>query len=102
MSEETKSSNPYAIYTKTWVILLVITVLMLASEAFKLPHLLLVLYLVGFMLVKAAMIGGNFMHLRHESRQLVFIVAAGILVTSLIFVLFTSPEAASIAHKSLP
>jgi caa(3)-type oxidase subunit IV len=101
MTEHAKES-PYAIYVKTWVILLVITVLMLASEAFHFPRLLLVVYLVAFMLVKAAMIGGNFMHLRHENRTLVIIVAAGILVTSLIFVLFTTGDTLSIAHKSLP
>ena len=36
------------------------------------------------MMVKAVMIGGNFMHLRYEKRNLAFMVAAGILVTSLI------------------
>jgi cytochrome c oxidase subunit IV len=98
---EPAAQNPYAIYFRTWWILLIITGAMLASEAFHMPRLLLVVYLLAFMLVKAAMIGGNFMHLRHERTNLVVLVAVGLLVTSLIFVLFTSPEAASIAQKSI-
>ena len=101
MTENAKS-NPYGIYVKTWVLLLIITVAMLASETFHFPRLLLVIYLVAFMMVKATMIGWNFMHLSHEKLNLVFIVAAGILVTSLIFVAFTTPETMSIAAKSLP
>jgi cytochrome c oxidase subunit IV len=99
---EPAQGNPYAIYVKTWAILLVITVAMLASEALHFSRIFLLVYLLVFMLVKASMIGGFFMHLRHEKGNLVFIVAAGLLVTSLIFVLFTTPEAASIAEKSLP
>jgi len=98
---EPAAQNPYGVYVKTWAILLVITVAMLASEAFHFPRFLLIVYLLAFMLVKAAMIGGNFMHLRHERKNLVIMVAVGLLVTSLIFVLFTSPEAASIAAKTV-
>ena|SRR5215472_11332964 len=95
------SHNPYAIYVKTWILLLIVTVAMLASESFHMPRIFLALYLLIFMLVKAAMIGGNFMHLRYEKANLVFIVAAGILVTSLIFVLFTTPDTQSIFSKTL-
>jgi cytochrome c oxidase subunit IV len=101
MSEPTARS-PYSIYVKTWVLLLFITVAMLASESFHMPRIFLIIYLLGFMAVKAAMIGGNFMHLRHEKANLVAIVVLGIVVTSLIFVLFTTPEAHSIVAKSLP
>ena len=71
------SGNPYKIYWKTWAILLVITVAMLAAEAFHMPRLVLVLFLLAFMAVKAAMIGGNFMHLRFEKTNLAVMVAVG-------------------------
>ena len=51
-------------------------------------------------MVKAVMIGGNFMHLRYERRNLAFMVAAGILVTSLILFLFIRPEARHVLEHS--
>jgi cytochrome c oxidase subunit IV len=93
MSETTSGANPYGIYWKTWGILLVITVAMLAAEAFHMPRIFLLLFLLAFMMVKAAMIGGNFMHLRFERRNLTWMVALGILVTSLILYIGITPEA---------
>jgi cytochrome c oxidase subunit IV len=62
-----------------------------------------VLFLLVFMLVKATMIGGNFMHLRYEQRNLAFIVAAGLLVTSAILFAFITPESLSVrARRSEP
>jgi len=92
MSEGAVHRNPYRIYWVTWGILLVITVAMLSAEKLHMPRWFLVLFLVAFMMVKATMIGGNFMHLRYEHRQLAFMVASGILVTSLILFFFISPE----------
>ena len=89
MSEgATAHGSTYKIYWVTWGILLVITVAMLAAEKFHLPRVFLVLFLVVFMLVKATMITGNFMHLRYEQRNLAFIVALGLLVTSAILFSF--------------
>jgi caa(3)-type oxidase subunit IV len=104
MSEgATTRGSPYKIYWVTWGILLVITVAMLAAEKFHLPRLFLVLFLVVFMLVKATMITGNFMHLRYEQRNLAFIVAAGLLVTSAILFSFITPESISVrARRSEP
>jgi cytochrome c oxidase subunit IV len=99
MSEE-HGANPYRIYWVTWAILLVITVAMLAAESFHLPRLFLIVFLLAFMMVKASMIGGNFMHLRFERSNLSVMVGAGILVTSLILYLFTQPEAASVHQKN--
>ena len=49
------------------------------------------------------MIGGNFMHLRYEQRNLAFIVAAGLLVTSAILFSFITPESFSVkARQSAP
>ena len=100
MSESaTAHGSPYRIYWVTWGILLVITVAMLAAERFHLPRLFLVLFLVVFMLVKATMITGNFMHLRYEQRNLAFIVGAGLLVTSAILFSFITPESFSVKAR---
>jgi len=87
------TANPYSVYWVTWAILLVITVAMLAAESLHLPRWFLVVFLLLFMSVKAVMIGGNFMHLRYERRNLAIMVASGIIVTSLILFFFTRPEA---------
>jgi caa(3)-type oxidase subunit IV len=100
MSEQAKD-NPYRIYWITWAILLVITVLMLASEKFHMPRWFLVVFLVAFMMVKAAMIGGNFMHLRFERGNMTVMVAGGILVTSLILFAFITPESWSVLARSI-
>ena len=86
------SEHPYRVYWVTWVILLLITVAMLAAESFHMPRWFLVVFLLAFMMVKAVMIGGNFMHLRYERRNLSFMVASGILVTSLILYGFITRE----------
>ena len=102
MSETAPGANPYKIYWVTWAILLVITVSMLAAEALHLPRLFLVLFLVAFMMVKAAMIGGNFMHLRFERGNLSVMVAVGILLTSLILYTFITPESWHVKATSAP
>ena len=102
MSDDTThGSNPYRVYYVTWVILLIITVLMLAAERFHMPRIVLVVFLLVFMAVKAAMIGGNFMHLRFEKRNLAFMVTAGIVVTSLILYFFITPEARHVLQHSV-
>jgi caa(3)-type oxidase subunit IV len=99
MAEEAQRS-PYRIYLVTWAILLVITVAMLGAEAFHLPRWFLVVFLLAFMSVKAAMIGGNFMHLRYENRRITVMVAAGILVTSMILLAFLIPETRSVRART--
>jgi cytochrome c oxidase subunit IV len=95
-----RSDSPYKIYWITWVILLVITVAMLLAERFHLPRLFLVLFLLAFMAVKAVMIAGNFMHLRFEKANLAVMVAAGIVVTSLILFVYITPETANVLAKT--
>ena len=97
MSEAT--GNPYRIYRITWVVLLIITMAMLAAEMFHLPRWFLIVFLVCFMMVKAVMIAGNFMHLRFERPSLAVVVASGILVTSLILFSFISREAHHVARS---
>jgi cytochrome c oxidase subunit IV len=97
----TETSKPYRVYWVTWAALLVITVSMLAAELLHLPRWFLVAFLLCFMMVKALMIGGNFMHLRYEKANLAIMVFAGIMVTSLILLAFITPESISVLHRSL-
>ena len=96
MSEATHGKSPYGAYWVSWAILLTITVGMLVAESLDLPRWFLILFLLSFMMVKAVMIGANFMHLRYEKRNLGFMVAAGILVTSLILYVFVAQESAHV------
>src|SRR6188768_791080 len=100
MTDTTHGGNPYKIYWVTWGILLVITVAMLAAEKLHMPRWFLLLFLLGFMMVKAVMIAGNFMHLKFEKRNLAVIVAVGLIVTSLILFAFITPEANHIFEKT--
>ena len=102
MSETAKTQSPYRIYVVTWAILLVITVAMLMAERFNMPRSFLVLFLVAFMMVKAVMIAGNFMHLKFESHALWYIVGGGLLVTSLILFVFLVPETVNVLQRSSP
>jgi caa(3)-type oxidase subunit IV len=95
------SANPYRIYWITWAVLLVITVAMLAAEAMHMPKWFLIAFLLTFMMVKAVMIAGNFMHLRYERRNLAVMVGAGILVTSLILFAFISRESRHVLELSV-
>jgi|SRR4051812_4625556 caa(3)-type oxidase subunit IV len=97
---DTTHGKPYRIYLVTWAVLLVITVLMLAAEKFDMPRWFLVLFLLAFMAVKAVMIAGNFMHLKFEKKNLAFIVAVGLVVTSLILYSFITPESQHIFEKT--
>jgi caa(3)-type oxidase subunit IV len=99
MGDQTQT-NPYRIYLVTWAILLVITVAMLAAESFHMPRWFLVVFLLAFMSVKAAMIGGNFMHLRYEHRRITVMVATGILATSLVLLAFLVPETHNVRART--
>jgi cytochrome c oxidase subunit IV len=98
MSEH--AQHPYRVYWITWGVLLVITVLMLLSESVHMARWVMVPFLVAFMMLKAVMIGGNFMHLRFERKNLAFMVFAGIMVTSLILFTYIVPETANIYTRS--
>jgi cytochrome c oxidase subunit IV len=95
------SKNPYRIYWITWAMLLVITVAMLGAEMFHMPRIVLVVFLLAFMMVKAVMIGGNFMHLRFEKSNLGIMVFCGIMITTLILFCYITPEAKSVLEKTL-
>ena len=93
--------NPYRIYWITWVFLLIVTVCMLGAEAFHMPRWFLVPFLLSFMMLKAVMIGGNFMHLRFEKSNLGLMVFAGIMVTTLILFLYITPESHHVLDRTI-
>jgi cytochrome c oxidase subunit IV len=98
---DTGHDKPYRVYWVTWGILLIITVSMLAAELLHLPRWFLILFLLSFMMVKALMIGGNFMHLRYEKAGLAVMVFTGIMVTSLILFTFITPESWNVMRGTL-
>jgi cytochrome c oxidase subunit IV len=100
MSHGTGTGSPYKIYLVTWGILLVLTVLMLGTEKLPMGRWVLLGLLLLFMMVKATYIAGNFMHLKFEKRNLAVVVAAGLIVTSLILFAFITPESHHIVEKS--
>jgi caa(3)-type oxidase subunit IV len=101
MTDSAHAKSPYKMYWITWAILLVITVAMLAAEMFHMPRLFLVVFLLAFMSVKAVMIGGNFMHLRYEKRNLAFMVFTGIVVTTLILFFYIAPESKHVLEHTV-
>lgn len=82
-SQGTGEHTGYRLYWNTWVILLALTLIMLGVEYFSAPRWILLSVLLAGMLVKAAAILGNFMHLRFERRGLALIVSLTILLTGL-------------------
>ena len=100
-TSESAGGSPYKIYWVTWIILLLITVAMLAAEEFHMPRWFLLVFLLVFMMVKATLIGGNFMHLRYEKRTLPWMVGIGILVTSLILYGFVSRESQHVLQQAI-
>ena len=101
MSDTAAGPSPYRIYWVTWIILLVITVAMLMAEEMHMPRWFLLVFLLVFMMVKAVMIGSNFMHLRFEKRNLAFMVGGGILVTSLILYGFVSQDSRHVLQQTI-
>jgi cytochrome c oxidase subunit IV len=101
MGDTQAGASPYRIYWVTWAILLVITLAMLAAEEFHMPRWFLLVFLLIFMMVKAVMIAGNFMHLRFEKRNLAVMVGLGILATSLILYGFVSRESVHVLQQTI-
>jgi cytochrome c oxidase subunit IV len=95
------ATHPYRIYWITWGFLLLVTVSMLAAEAFHMPRWFLVPFLLAFMMLKAVMIGGNFMHLRFEKSNLAVMVFGGIMITSLILFLYITPESHHVLDRTI-
>lgn len=89
------------IYWMTWGALLIITMIMLLLDNAQVSRTTLLAVLLGAMTVKAALIAGNFMHLRHERRNLAIMVASGIVVTSLILYTYISFESRHVLERTV-
>lgn len=100
MTEKERAHGGYRLYWVTWVWLLVLTVFMIGFELLHLPRLFLVLSLVAFMLIKAAFIAGNFMHLRFERLNLIMIVVVGLLVTGVVLFALIYPDGIRVLRLS--
>jgi cytochrome c oxidase subunit IV len=78
----TSSAGSYKGYWITWGIMLVVTGIMLVTDSLPWSRLLVIGLLLAAMLVKVALIGGEFMHLRFEKPALIWAVAGTILFFS--------------------
>jgi len=78
----THPAASYKSYWVTWGILLALTGVMLLAEVLSMPAAFVVGILLAAMLVKASLIGGQFMHLRFENAALILAVAGTILFFS--------------------
>ncbi|MBI4477435.1 MAG: cytochrome C oxidase subunit IV family protein [Acidobacteria bacterium] len=89
--------HSHRLYWRTWVALLVLTTVMIVLDGSPLPRRVFVGVLLGAMLVKAALIGAHFMHLRFERGSLAVIVIIGLLITGTLLFVLIAPDAMRIA-----
>ncbi|MBI2680204.1 MAG: cytochrome C oxidase subunit IV family protein [Candidatus Solibacter usitatus] len=89
----------YKIYWATWGVLLLITLGMIAAGGALTGKLLLVSLLLA-MGVKAALIGGTFMHLRSEQLSLILIVTLGLLLVGAILFAGIAADAVRVLRLS--
>ena len=82
VAQQAEHGTGYALYWRTWLWLLIITLLEIGAASIGLPRSVLVPVLVVLSLMKAVLIMAHFMHLRFERLSFVYAV-----VTPLIFVL---------------
>jgi len=83
-------------YWITWAVLLVFTVVMIWADALSIPRTVFVVFMLAAMLMKATIIGGNFMRLRSERLPLVLTVVIGLLVIGGLLYVLIAPYAARI------
>ena len=91
--ENTTHTTGYRLYWRTWLLLLALTAVMLGIEFLAWPEWMLLAVLLTAMLLKAAFIAGNFMHLRFEQPVLIWIVAVGLFATAFVMILFLAMDA---------
>jgi cytochrome c oxidase subunit IV len=81
------------VYWITWGVLLAVTVVMLLADGARLSSTRLLLVMLGAMAIKATLIAGNFMHLRHERPGLVLTVIVGLFVLAAVLYVLIAPDA---------
>jgi len=84
------------VYWLTWAALLAVTLVMLLVDGAELSRGLLVTVLLVAMAVKAGLIAGNFMHLRHERSGIIWTVVLGLFALGVILWALMVPDAARI------
>ena len=87
MENETAAAPDYSVYWKAWGVLLVITLLMVFSEARGL--------LIAGMIAKASIIAFWFMHLKSERRDFVIYVLSSIVIVGLLLFFLIAPDGAA-------
>lgn len=90
----------YGLYWRTWLILLGLTLLMLFVDSAPVSRLVFLGILLGAMLIKAGLIGANFMHLRFEKAVLALSVTLALLLTGLALFILIGLDAARSARLS--
>jgi cytochrome c oxidase subunit IV len=98
----TASEASYKGYWITWGIMLVITALMLVADSLPWSKFLVVGLLFAAMLIKVALIGGEFMHLRFEKPALIWAVAGCILFFSAFLMILIAFDGVRIARMVQP
>ena len=84
------------VYWITWGVLLMVTMMMLLLDSAHISRTPFLIIMLGAMAVKASLIAGNFMHLRHENAGIIFTVVVGLFVCGLVLYTLISPDAARI------
>lgn len=89
------------VYWTAWFVLLVLTLGMVLVDNTALAHTTLVPILCAAMLVKAAVIGGWFMHLKYERLTLVALVVVSILVVGAILFGLIAPDGIAMNRQAV-
>jgi caa(3)-type oxidase subunit IV len=89
----TATSSNGRLYWTTWGVLLAITLVMLWFDSAQVSRGALLTVLLGAMVVKAALIAGTFMHLRHEHRGLILTVVLGLFALGVVLYVLIVPDA---------
>jgi cytochrome c oxidase subunit IV len=84
------------VYWITWGVLLMITVMMLVLDGAKVSRTPFLVMMLGAMAIKATLIAGNFMHLRHENAGIILTVMVGLFACGLILYALIAPDAVRI------
>jgi caa(3)-type oxidase subunit IV len=90
--DDAKVERGYAIYLRVWGFLLGLTMVMILLDRAELPWAALVLVLTVAMLAKATLIAGYFMHLRLESKLIVWWVVLGLGALAVVLYVLIVPD----------
>lgn len=90
---EASATGDARLYWFTWAALLALTMVMLLVEGAAVGRSLLVGVLLAAMLIKVALIAGNFMHLRDAHPGIIWTFIGGLLVTGVLLYVMIVPDA---------